>query len=165
MRHRRVEGGYRGLLGRGRRGSEATLFEGTGMSTDRSSDRGGRSHGGIFQQVSGASRQIRRGRQTLAPRNRNVGCPMESNIATSLRNDPIGTPECEPLLNIAAPDVYRKNSFRVLGLPVDTSPREAAKEVNRRQMLAELGQTESGERSRLEIRPTPTVDDLRAAEA
>lgn len=90
---------------------------------------------------------------------------MESNAATTLRNDTTGTSECEPLLEIAAPDVYRKNSFRVLGLAVDTSLREAAKEVNRRQMLAELGQAESGGQGRLDIRPTPTVDDLRAAEA
>jgi hypothetical protein len=48
--------------------------------------------------------------------------------------------------------------------PVDTSLREAAKELNRRQMLAELGQAASGARGRLELRPAPTVDDFRAAE-
>jgi hypothetical protein len=89
---------------------------------------------------------------------------MQSNSAGARRTDTAETPECEPLLDIALPDVYRKNPFRTLGLPVDTSLREAAKELNRRQMLAELGQTASGAHGRLELRPAPTVDDFRAAE-
>ncbi len=99
----------------------------------------------------------------MAPRNSNVVRAMESNAASAPRIDTTGTPECDLLLKIADPDVYRKNPFRVLGLPVDTSLRAAAKEVSRRKMLAELGQAESGV-GRLEIRPAPTVDDLRAAE-
>lgn len=88
---------------------------------------------------------------------------MESNLAVTI--DTAETSECEPLLDIAVPDLYRKNPFRILGLPVDISLREAAKEFNRRQMLAELGQTVSGTHGRLEIHPAPTVDDFRAAEA
>ncbi len=99
----------------------------------------------------------------MATRNRDVVRAMESNAASAPRSDTTGTPECDLLLRIADPDVYRKNPFRVLGLPVDTSLRAAAKEVSRRKMLAELGQPESGV-GRLEIRPAPTVDDLRAAE-
>lgn len=90
---------------------------------------------------------------------------MEPGPTAATRTDTSGTPECDVLLKIATPDVYRQNSFRILGLPVSTSLRETAKEVNRRQMLAELGQTGKGTHSQLEIRPEPTIDDLRAAEA
>lgn len=100
----------------------------------------------------------------MAPRNRNVERDVEANAASVTRSDTTGTSDCEPLLKIATPDVYRKNSFRVLGLPVDTSLREAAKELTRRQMLAELGQAVTGAHGPLEIAPTSTVDDLRAAE-
>ena len=89
---------------------------------------------------------------------------MESNLAGARRIAPTETPECEPLLDIAVPDIYGKNPFRILGLRIDTSLREATKELNRRQMLAELGQAASGAGGRLEIRPAPTVDDFRAAE-
>ena len=100
----------------------------------------------------------------MAPRNRNVERDVEANAATVTRSDTTGTSDCEPLLKIATPDVYRKNSFRVLGLPVDTSLREAAKELTRRQMLAELGQAATGAHGPLQIAPASTIDDLRAAE-
>jgi hypothetical protein len=90
---------------------------------------------------------------------------MEPSAAAAALSDTTSTPECDPLLKTAVPDVYRNNSFRILGLPVDTSLRDAAKEVNRRQMLAELGRPESGTHTRLEIRPAPTIDELRTAEA
>lgn len=49
----------------------------------------------------------------------------------------IGT--CAPLLEIATPDVYARNPFRVLGAGVDSSIRDVQREQQRRAMQEKLG--------------------------
>jgi hypothetical protein len=79
---------------------------------------------------------------------------------------PTGAELCEPLLELASPEMYRRNAFRVLGLTTSASFREAAKQLERRRMLAELGQGNGGQNSnRIELRPPASADELRAAEA
>lgn len=75
------------------------------------------------------------------------------------------TPECQPLLAVATQNVYQINAFRLLGLPVSASPRESAKKLERRRMLAELGQADMPTYGRLERKPPATDEELRAADA
>lgn len=75
------------------------------------------------------------------------------------------TPACQPLLDAATRDVYQINAFRVLGLPVGASPRESAKKLERRRMLAELGQADTPTYGRLERKPPATDEELRVADA
>jgi len=75
------------------------------------------------------------------------------------------TPDCQPLLDAATRNVYQINAFRLLGLPVSASPRESAKKLERRRMLAELGQADTPTYGRLERKPPATDEELRAADA
>jgi hypothetical protein len=69
-------------------------------------------------------------------------------------------------MEFVSPDMYRKSAFRVLGVATSVSLREASKELERRRMLAELDQGNlASSPNRLELRPPPSSDDLRAAEA
>ena len=71
---------------------------------------------------------------------------------------------CEQLLDLALPGIYRKNLFRVLGLPVNATPRDVQRRENRRKMQNKLGIAgSSGSGVPLAIDPPPTEEDLRAA--
>jgi hypothetical protein len=83
-----------------------------------------------------------------------------------IRDNPLSqTPECRALLDLATPNLYRVNAFRILGIDVTATLRDSAKQVERRRMLAELGQADTMSLGRLELIPPPTVEDLRAADA
>lgn len=69
--------------------------------------------------------------------------------------------ECAPLLDLATPEMYLRNPFRVLGLDVTASTRAVAREFERRRLMAELQQPSGGATGS----PVATLDELRAAEA
>src|ERR1700721_4369028 len=101
----------------------------------------------------------------MAPRNINVARHMQSTPSTVPTPQTVSTVECDELMAIASSDLYRQNAFRVLGIGVSATLGEATNKVERRRILAELGQSEGGSPGRLELKPAPSSDDLRAAEA
>ena len=69
--------------------------------------------------------------------------------------------EFEPLLDIATPYVYRRNMFRVLGLRVNATPREARQRQNRKKMQEKLGIKSSDKLGgSLALEPAPSEDDI-----
>jgi hypothetical protein len=85
---------------------------------------------------------------------------IESNTFTSRRDE--ASTECTPLLDVATKDLFRKNAFRITGLPVDTTARDIAKHAEKLKVLAELGQNPQLNAS-FPLRPSPTVEDIREA--
>ena len=71
--------------------------------------------------------------------------------------------ECKPLINAATRNLYRNNAFRITGLPIDATNREIAKHVEKLRMMAELGQTQTGNKCAFALNPSPTTDDIREA--
>src|ERR1017187_5902489 len=71
--------------------------------------------------------------------------------------------ECNPLLGIATEDLFRKNSFRVSGLPVDATTREISKHIDKLKQMTELGLGGGARRGPLTLEPPPTPDDIREA--
>ncbi len=69
--------------------------------------------------------------------------------------------ECAPLLSSAHLGIYRENTFRITGLPVDATEREIKKQAGRLKMMEELGQAEATHAYALQ--PPPTADQIRAA--
>lgn len=67
----------------------------------------------------------------------------------------------EPLLDIATPHIYRRNMFRVLGLQVNATPREARQRRNRKKMQEKLGIKSSDELGgSLALEFAPSDDDI-----
>ncbi len=54
---------------------------------------------------------------------------------------------CEPLLELAIPGIYRRNLFRVLGLPLNATPKDVQRQESRRKMQAKLGVSSSNGKS------------------
>ncbi len=71
--------------------------------------------------------------------------------------------ESKPLLGIATEDLFRKNSFRVTGLPVDATPREISKHIDKLKQMTELGLAGEARSGPLALDPPPTSDDIREA--
>lgn len=68
------------------------------------------------------------------------------------------------LRDLATPDIYRENLFRVLGLQVNATSKEAQQQQNRRKMQQSLGITAVRANSAcFELAPPPTEDKARAA--
>lgn len=81
--------------------------------------------------------------------------------------DPVMTVQTpyQPLLDLATPDLYRRNPFRVLGLPPRATTRDAQRASQRMKMRARLGQgptTAAGEPA-TGIQETPTEAQIDAA--
>ena len=73
-------------------------------------------------------------------------------------------PECEELIELATPHIYRRNLFRVLGLPVNASPKDVQQQQNRRKIQEKLGIAASAHHGGpLVLEPPPTEEDIRAA--
>ncbi len=70
---------------------------------------------------------------------------------------------CKPLLNAATKDLFRKNAFRVTGLPVDATSRDIAKRSNDLKILAELGQDAESQKRSFSLKPSPSIDEIREA--
>ncbi len=74
----------------------------------------------------------------------------------------IETSECKPLIEASTLDLYRKNIFRITGLPVDATPKEVARQAQKLQMMEEVsgGAITS---SAFQLTPPPTAEDIRSA--
>lgn len=70
---------------------------------------------------------------------------------------------CGPLMAAAGAHLYRRNPFRVTGLPVDVSVREISKQAAKLQMMLELGRSEFVGESVFPLDPPPTLDEIREA--
>jgi len=73
------------------------------------------------------------------------------------------SPECVPLLEAATKDLFRRNAFRITGLPVDATTREVARHADKLKMLAELGQDHHSHTAAYPMKPPPTLDEIREA--
>lgn len=73
-----------------------------------------------------------------------------------------GSAECKPLLEVATKELFRKNAFRITGLPVDATPRDLGKHAEKIKVLAELGQ-DPQPTAAFPLRPPPTLEDIRDA--
>nr|VFJ50690.1 MAG: hypothetical protein BECKFM1743C_GA0114222_100882 [Candidatus Kentron sp. FM]VFJ50720.1 MAG: hypothetical protein BECKFM1743A_GA0114220_100872 [Candidatus Kentron sp. FM]VFK08736.1 MAG: hypothetical protein BECKFM1743B_GA0114221_100802 [Candidatus Kentron sp. FM] len=72
--------------------------------------------------------------------------------------------DCKPLLELATPYIYRHNLFRVLGLPVNVTSKDAQRQQKRLEMQKKLGIASSEQSGRiLALDPPPTEEDVRAA--
>lgn len=69
----------------------------------------------------------------------------------------------ETLLKMARPDIYRINAFRVLGIPVTTSPRLVSSQMRKLDLMEKLGDTGQMERGVLPLTPSPEGDARREA--
>jgi hypothetical protein len=84
----------------------------------------------------------------------------ESDTFTSRSSD--ASIECKPLLDATTKDLFRKNAFRITGLPVDATARDIGKHAEKLQLIAELGQ-DPQLNAAFPLRPPPTVEDIREA--
>jgi hypothetical protein len=53
----------------------------------------------------------------------------------------------ETLLKMARPDIYRINAFRILGLPVNSSPKEVSSHIRNLDLIEKYGDMEQHESS------------------
>ena len=65
--------------------------------------------------------------------------------------------DCPPLLEAAHLNIYRENTFRITGLPVDATEREIKKRAGKLKMLEELGKGEDASQHAYALKPPPTV--------
>jgi len=70
---------------------------------------------------------------------------------------------CKPLLDVATPEMFRANAFRITGLPVDATMREITKHADKLKMMEELGEGKSVHTGAFALRNPPTVDQIREA--
>jgi len=79
-------------------------------------------------------------------------------------NARVDKPEYEPLLEVATPDIYRTNLFRVLGLSVRATPSDVRRQQQRLAMQKKLGITPSDvSDGPLTLTPPPTDEEVRTA--
>jgi hypothetical protein len=70
---------------------------------------------------------------------------------------------CQPLLDAAHLNIYRENTFRITGLPVDASEREMRRQAATLKRLEEFGAADEVVTHAYALRPPPTVEQIRAA--
>jgi len=72
---------------------------------------------------------------------------------------------CETLLKVATPELYRRNAFRILGLPISLTLREIERHRKKLEMMAKLDIDSSGRKQRgyLPLDPPPDRDSIRQA--
>lgn len=71
--------------------------------------------------------------------------------------------ECGPLVDAADKDIYRRNAFRIIGVPVDATAAEIGKRADKLRMMEDLGEGYRFHNSPFAIRPPPTMDQIRDA--
>lgn len=74
-----------------------------------------------------------------------------------------GAGGCKPLLDAATKDLFRKNAFRITGLPVDAPPRVVSKHVKDLMVRVEVGQDEQAQTAALAMTPPPTLEEIHEA--
>jgi hypothetical protein len=90
-----------------------------------------------------------------------MSTPAEQNSESSSRQR--ASSECKPLIDAATRDLFRKNAFRIIGLPVHATTRDVAKHSDKLKMLAELGQDPHTQGAAFPMQPPPTLDEIREA--
>src|ERR1700730_17713431 len=73
-----------------------------------------------------------------------------------------GSSESKAVLDVATKDLFRKNAFRITGLPVDATARDLAKHAEKLKVLAELGQ-DPHPTAAFPLRPSATLEEIRSA--
>ena len=76
---------------------------------------------------------------------------------------PRAAAECQPLLAVADQDLFRKNAFRITGLPVDATPREASRHLDELKMAVELGNGFQKHTPAYPLPKPPGMDEIREA--
>lgn len=67
------------------------------------------------------------------------------------------------MVDAADKDIYRKNAFRIIGVPVDATPGEISKRADKLKVMEDLGEGHSFHNSPFAIRPPPTIEQIREA--
>ena len=76
---------------------------------------------------------------------------------------PVSDSSTSLLLKAATPDLYRRNAFRLTGLPVTSSAREVARQADKLKMLADLGGQAAQQLSVIPGMEPPTAEEVREA--
>jgi hypothetical protein len=71
--------------------------------------------------------------------------------------------ECQPLIQSSHINIYRENTFRITGLPVDASEKEFKKHADKLKMMEELGYGQGANPAAFALDPPPSVDQIREA--
>jgi len=71
--------------------------------------------------------------------------------------------DCLPLIQAANLNIYRENTFRITGLPVDASEKEIKKHADKLKMMEELGYGQGANPAAFALEPPPSVDQIREA--
>ena len=69
----------------------------------------------------------------------------------------------DPLIRAAGLEIYRRNVFRITGLPVDATAREITKRAEQIKLEGVLGHARDTEFNELSIRPAPGVEQIQEA--
>jgi hypothetical protein len=69
----------------------------------------------------------------------------------------------DPLIRAAGLEIYRRNVFRITGLPVDATARQITKRAEQLKLAGELGHAEDGEHNALSLRPSPNSAQIQEA--
>ena len=67
------------------------------------------------------------------------------------------------MIQAANLNIYRENTFRITGLPVDASEKEIKKHVDKLKMMEELGYGQGANPAAFALDPPPSVDQIREA--
>jgi hypothetical protein len=85
-------------------------------------------------------------------------------MASATQTTPISDGENKVLLEIATPDLYRQNGFRLLGMPVTVSNAELAKQQKKLTTLMKLNETNGSLACGvLPLQPSPDADAIQKA--
>lgn len=71
--------------------------------------------------------------------------------------------DCLPLLESAHLNIYRENLFRITGLPIDATQKQAKRRVDELKMLQEAGQLHGVHSAAFALDPAPSLDQIRDA--
>ena len=83
--------------------------------------------------------------------------------ATENSSDSRNNSESKALLEAATRNLFRQNSFRITGLPVDATAREVSRHVDGLMMRVELKQDSHTSSAAFPMTPPPTLDEIREA--
>jgi len=78
-------------------------------------------------------------------------------------SSPANLGKCAPLMEACTLDLYKKNIFRVTGLPVDATSKEVSRQAQKIQMLAEMGGGAACPLPAFSLSVAPTPDEIRSA--
>lgn len=72
--------------------------------------------------------------------------------------------ECQPLLDLSTPSLFRRNAFRILGLATDAGTKEVLRQTDKLLKMAEFSGTDGLQQAHgFALLPDPSLDELREA--